>query len=156
MPSFSMTLMTIDVVRTVGLVAAVGCTAALVLWMERSRLRAAREIADRTQQSLLGIREMAAEIVALRDRLEEISADGLLRETPAAPACAAPAPPAVQPFVAAVPARSHDLAIRLARQGVGADEIMSATGLTRSEAALVVRIHSGAHQRGAMESQSAA
>lgn len=169
MPSATLNL-TIDVVRTAGLVAAVGITALLLLWMERARLRATREIAARTQQSLVGMREMAAEIVALRDRLEEIGADGVLRAPAiapvsatapafaAAPAVAAPAAVAVpvQPFVAAAPARSHDLAIRLARQGLPAEEIVAATGLTRSEAALVVRIHAAPARHAALETPSAA
>jgi len=49
--------------------------------------------------------------------------------------------------ISAAPAqRGYDLALQMARNGSGADDIVSASGVTRHEAELLTRLHNPANR----------
>jgi hypothetical protein len=80
-----------------------------------------RALAERTQQLCGHAQQLAAQVAALEQRLDD------RRELAAATAGAA--------------SRGYDLALQMARNGAALQDIVNAAGVAKNEAQLLVRLH---------------
>lgn len=113
-----------------------------MLWLGFVLRRWRREAGRDTQRVFEQLDLLRAELLTMQDQLAQISN---------APATAVEQRPAAEPRVATVASaaapRGYEVAARLARSGASVDELMSSCGLSRHEAALLLRLHGAAHQQ---------
>jgi hypothetical protein len=134
-----MTLPSLELMLIVGrglvLTAALGAFA----WMFR---RWRSEVARDTQRVFEQLDLLRAELMLMQEQLSQLPrSQTVVTESRPAPE------PRVATVVNAAAPRGYEVAARLARSGASTDELMSSCGLSRHEAALLLRLHGAEHQQ---------
>jgi hypothetical protein len=100
-------------------------------------------LSAQNDQALGEIQRLAGKLAELAGQVHELSLPSPMvsRPTPV------PAPAAPPPVSASAAPRGYEMAIRMARSGASAEEIVASCGTTRAEARLLCRLHgaAGAH-----------
>lgn len=111
----------------------------LVLLVRMARREALRD----TQRVFEQLDLLRAEMLMMHD---EFAALQIVPQAAVVEPRPAPEPRVANVVTAATP-RGYEVAARLARSGASVDELMSNCGLSRHEAALLLRLHGTAHQQ---------
>jgi len=102
-----------------------------------------KDVARDTQRVFEQLDLLRAELMVVQDRLEGLQVPQPVTAEPR-PAAAEPRLPNV---VATAAPRGYEVAARLARSGASVDELMTSCGLSRHEAALLLRLHGNEHKQ---------
>lgn len=134
-----MTLPSLDLVLIIGRGLALTGALLAFTWMFRKwRFEVARD----TQRVFEQLDLLRAELMVMHEQLENLQAP----QTIAPESRPAPEPRIANVVNTAAP-RGYEVGARLARSGASVDELMSSCGLSRHEAALLLRLHGAEHQQ---------